>query len=532
MSSDRIRVATLAIALAASPAIADGTRDPDRPVFFRAPDARTAGAIRDAIHFFGSPSPNIREKARDDLFDIGWWTVERLADTVREGGQGHRSNAILVLGRLGDPRALGPLREAVRSDAAGEWPPTLAALMLGRMRDADDRTLASFREALKSKEIDKRRIGIALALARFARRKGPESAALLEEILDAPAPTPAVHHAALFALGFFRDRVAEPTADGTGLVPRKRFLDALGSSREDVRLSAALALAISRLDVVEDVCRDLLQSDGNPEVKRAALMVLGKPRERPDPKVTDLLVQVLEGTRPSREERDAAAYLLGLHRDPRSLDALKAVAGSNRSSDLAAAAVVAIGGIEDPGVPDLLIGKLGHPTPAVCAAAAAAATRLRNPEALQRVRAALARRIQQGVSDSGARADLRLAVEEIGRILKDLEDARAGRPVADRSPPAWSSEDLRRLDRTYRQSLLDLANLRAAQVLNIAWMADYRPPGGPSLPDGGGGPFDGGSVGPREVRLSEPYDLAVEFGHRPLYTAEDDPDEARPPVPR
>ncbi len=527
----------MALLLAAPPVLADGTPDPDRPVFFRVPDPATSIRIREAVNSFGSPSPSIREKARDDLSDIGYWSVGRLIEATQTMGQQHRSNAILVLGRLGDPRALAPLREAVR-DESSEWPPVIAALMLGRMKDADDRTMAAFRDALGSREKEsKRKVAVALALAKLARRRGPDSAALLDQILDKPTPNPFVHYAALLALGFHRSRVAEATADGTGYAPTKLLRDALTAPREGTRLSAVLALALSRLDGLDPVFLVAFETDGDPEVRRAALMALGKPREMPDAPTTDLLCRVLQNNSSNQVERETAAYLLALRRDPRSFDALYAMANSNRSTDLAAAAVVALGGLEDRKVPDLLVAKLGHPSATVRAAAGVAAVRLGGTADLQRLREAIARRVQRGEDDTGARTDLRLAVEEIGRILKDREDAAAGRPVAARAPPGWKEAESAglffRLGRSHRQALLDLANLRVAQVLGIDSLFEYRPSGEPVPTGSGSGSLEGGSRFRREgVKLFEPYDLSVEFRHRPFFTLEDDPEEARPALPR
>lgn len=532
----------LAAALAAAghpgPARADGTVLPDRPVFFRDPDPATARDIRNAISLFGSPSPSDRERARNTLHDIGYWSVDRpLLEALDSKGAQHRSNAALVLGRLGDPRALGPLRALVTGDAS-EWPTSIAALMLGRMRDADDRTLAAYRAAIASERVEKRKIAVALALGKLHRRRGTDAGPLLDQILDTPTPTPFVHYAALLALGFYRSRVAEPLPDGSGYAPSARIRAALADSREGTRLSAVLALAVSRLDGFETVFLEAFRRDGDRDVRRTALLALGKPGDGPDDAVTDLLTSVLESPRTTGEERRTAAYLLSLRQDPRSVDALLRVAQSPRAPEVAAMAVVALGGIADPRVPELLAGKLGDRSATIRAAAAVGATRLGGTEDLLRLREALKRKLEQGETDRAARFDMNAAVEEIGRILRDREEAAQGRPVKPRSPPEWMEADatdlFRSLGRSHREAVLDAANARVLQVLGIDSLLEYRPLNDP-LSGSGGGDLGGASRFRREhLSHFEAYDLSIELTRRPYYGLEDYPDaeEARPPVPR
>lgn len=174
----------------ADPARAEGEPPRDRPVFFRDPDPATARAIEKALGRFGDPSPNNREAGRDALHAIGWWSVEPLLRTVERGSGQFRSNALLVLGRLADPRAL-PAARSVAAEDDTEWPPVFASLLLGRMRDADDRTLRAFRDSLASRGGDeKRKVAVVLALGKLHRRRAEEAGAMLAQVLAAPTPRP------------------------------------------------------------------------------------------------------------------------------------------------------------------------------------------------------------------------------------------------------------------------------------------------------------------------------------------------------
>ena len=537
LAAAALALAALAAGTGAPRARADGTRDPGAPVFFRDPDTDTVREISAAIGLFGSNSPDDRERARNTLHDIGYWSVGSLLDRMKSMSQQFRSNSFLVLGRLGDARALPCLRAAV-GEEGNEWPSRIAPLMLGRMRDGSDPTLAAFRDALKSRENELRKVAIALACGKLQRRRSAETGPILEGMVDEPTPNPFVKYAALLALGFHRNRVAEAAPDARGnvaFVPTRRIREALGDPREGNRLSAILALAVSRLDGLDPIFKTAFESDGNREVRRAALLALGKPRDRPDDVVTDLLVSVLEGQRSNLEERRMAAYLLMLRRDPRSVDALLRTANSPRSSDTAATAVVALGGIEDPAVPVLLLNKLSASSATVRAAAAMAATRLARPDDLRMLRGAIQKRLEQAETDASAKFDMKLAVEEIAKVLKDREDVAAGKPPAERAPPAWMEADsadlFRRLGRTHRESVLDLANLRVLQCLGIDSLFAYRNPDAGKNADIGLVDAAPGARRPHTV-YAEQFDLAIEFARRPYYGAEDDPEEAPTPVPR
>ena len=518
----------------APPARAEGA---DRPVFFRDPDPATARAIDRAIGRFGDPSPNNRETGRDELFDIGYWTVNPLHGVVEEKGSQFRCNSLLVLGRLADPRSSGLLR-AVAGEEKTEWPPVFAALMLGRMRDASDAAMAVYGRALDVPQNDKRRAAVALSLGKIHRRRAVEGGDLLERILDAPTPNPAVHYAALLALGFYRSRVAEPSADGASWVPSRRIADALGDSREGMRYSAVLALALSRLDGFETIYRRAFEDDGDKRVRLAALLALGKPREAADDSVTDLLTSVLESPRVTGQERTMAAYLLALRKDPRSVDALLRTANSPRSADVSAAAVVALGGIADPRVADLLVSRMSHPSPTVRAAAAVASVELVETADLKRLREILMRRLEQGETSEEAKFDMTAALDEIGKILRDREDARNGLPVKRRPPPEWFQEDsmdlFLRLGRTHREAVLDAANLRVLEVLGIDSLFPYRPTVDGAPPAGEGGLGSATRFRREHSVYLEQYDLRNDFDRRPFYTPEDYPDEGGPaaPVPR
>ncbi|NUN53752.1 MAG: hypothetical protein HUU06_13345, partial [Planctomycetaceae bacterium] len=523
----------------ADPARAEGEPPRDRPVFFRDPDPATARAIEKALGRFGDPSPNNREAGRDALHAIGWWSVEPLLRTVERGSGQFRSNALLVLGRLADPRAL-PAARSVAAEDDTEWPPVFASLLLGRMRDADDRTLRAFRDSLASRGGDeKRKVAVVLALGKLHRRRAEEAGAMLAQVLAAPTPSPSVHNAALLSLGFFRSRVAEPSGDGSSWVPSATIREALASSRAGPRLSAVVALAVSRLDGLDGVFLDAFERDDDREVRRVALLALGKPRAEPDDRVTDLLTSVLGSVRATGEERRTAAYLLTLRKDARSVDALIRAASSPGSSEVAAAAVVALGGMDDRRVAGLLVGKLSHPVATVRAAAAVASVELRETADLLLLREALQRRLQQGETNTVAKFDMTCALDEIGLILRDRDDAKEGRPVRERPAPEWleaSSADLFfRLRRTHRQAILDEANLRVQQVLGVDSLFPYRPGADPFAGGGGEDGLGGATRFRREHSVYlEQYDLRTELDRRPFFTMEDFSDGAGEPpaVPR
>jgi HEAT repeat protein len=509
-------------------------------VFFRDPDPATARAIDNSVNLFGSPSPSDRERARDALHDVGIWSVPRLLEAVRSMGSQHRCNSLLVLGRLGDPRALATMRATLAEDGS-DWPPAFAALMLGRMGDVDDRTMTVYRAALASRENEKRKISIALALGKIHRRRADDAGEMLVRILEAPTPTPAVHEAALLALGFFRARVAVPSEDGSRWVPSPRIEAALSSKREGMRLSAIVALAVSRLDGFEGVFREAFERDGDTRVRLAALLAWGKPRDVPDDAVTDRLTRVLKDMRVTGKERRLAAYLLTLRKDPRSVKALIDTANSPRSAEVAAAAVVALGGIEDERVAPLLVGKLTDRSATVRAAAAVASVELVATEDLKRLRVALRRRLERGETDKAVKFDMTAAMDEIGKILRDRDERRGGIEVKPRPEPQWLEADatdlFHRLGRSHRQAVLDTENLRVLQVLGIATLHPYRPGFDTGVPSGESGSGELGSVNRFRRDHSdtlEKWDLRIEFDRRPYYTLEDYPDRAgdRPAVPR
>jgi HEAT repeat protein len=514
------------------------------PVFFREPDPATARDILDAIDLFGDPSPNNRERARDRLFDIGYWSVPRLREALRERKGPFKSNSLLVLGRLGDRRAIPDMRDEVKDDPS-EWPPSIAALMLGRLKDDGDATIAAFRAALAAGENDKRRVAVCLALAKLHRKRSPDCLSMLEPTLDARSANPFVHHAALLALGFFRSRVVEALPDGSGFQPSRRFREALSDREKDtgMRLSAILAMALAYNNSFHPLFVNAFQRDGDHQVRLAALLALGRNRE---PATTALIAAALESTSSNGAEERMAAYLLSrradlLKGDEKSLNALNRAATASRAPEVAAAAVVALGGVDDPRILPLLIAKLGDRTATVRAAAAVAATRLVASEDLKKAREALQRRLQAAETDESAKADMQMAVAEIEKILKDRDDAAKGLTPKARPPVAWLEADAKDLflvlGRDERQRLFDFVNHRAIQVLGIDDLFEYRPVYDPTEPAEGLGTTGttGASLRPKRpgVKYTDQYDVRVEFARRPYFVPEqDDPDAPTVPLPR
>ena len=535
-----VRIALFAAlaAIAGPPPVLAGDGSGDRPVFFRQPDAETARDIRKSIERFDLPSARDREQARDRLFDIGYWTVEPLVDTVVHKQASFRSNALLVLGRLDDPRAL-PVARATLRDNVAEWPPAIAALVLGTMRDGDSEALDAFKQALASRENEKRKIAVVLALGKLHRVHPGRGAVLIEEVLAAPTATPFVHYAAVLALGFHRNRVSEPAPDGNGFVPSARLRAALADPREGMRLSAVLALALSPQDSFRPVFLERFREDGDKDVRLVSLLALGRPGN-PDPEITALIAAVLESTKPSDAERRLAAYLLQVRADPAARDALIRTANAPRSTEVAASAVLALAGLDDPRARDLIFSKLSASSATVRAAAAIALTRLKTMEDLSRARVAIAKRLEIGEPDGKCKFDMQLAADEIVKCMRDIQDRAQGIEPKPRPSPPWEEADAKdlfdTLGRTHRERVFDFVNARARQVLGVASLLDYRPRSEPdfSTPtlDGQGG----GGGGRRAMRengaIGEPRDLEVELLRRPYFAPEDDPEGAPAAVPK
>ncbi len=539
--TDRVRRRLAAALVLAAAALAAPAAAGDDPVFFRNPDPETAREISAAISLFGDPSPNTKERARDGLFRIGWWSVSRLLETVKERQGQFRTNSYLVLGRLGDRRALPAMRAEVLEDS--EWPPAVAALMLGRMRDAEDPTMEAFGAVLRTDAgKNLRRQAVCLALAKLHRRRAADAVPLLEEALFRRTANPAVHHAALLSLGFFRGRIVEALPDGTGFQPRREIAEFLKSKDTGMRLSAILAMSISYIDAFHP---HFLRAcgDGDLQVRLVAMLAAGRKR---DSDTTALLARVLEDPTADERERQMAAYLLGrrpdlVAGDPRAFDALSRAITAPRAPEVAAAALVALAGVEDERAAKVLVSKLSAASATARAAAAVGSVRLRAKADLERAREEIAARLRAGEPDDNARDDMKAAVEEIGAILADRDAAALGLAPKPRPPVAWKEADSRslflELGRDERQRTFDFVNLRALQVLGIESLLPYRPSYDPDeqAESLGGIGAKGLSIRVRPVnnQQSEQYDLAVELARRPYFhPEEDDPDAAPAPVPR
>jgi len=500
-------------------------------VFFEKPDAATDKKIRSFIILFGSNAPDDRERARDGLFEIGYWSVRPLLDalTARDDRSVNaRCNAVLVLGRLEqaleDVRALPALRAAVVSDGS-ENPAAFAALVLGRLRDGE--ALGPFRDALAERKRESLKTAVLVALGRLARVRGDEAATLLEQAVDRRTSVPLQREAAMLALGLFPRRVAVVSADGAGEVPAPRVRGALEDGSAGMRLSAVLALALSRRDDFYDVFLRVYRDDSDRQVRRAALLALARRR---DPATTDVLGDALESTGAGIEVRRMAAYLLAARRDPAALKRLIGVATAASKPELAAAAVVALGGIPEDRAVSLVLGKLDDRSATVRAAAAVGATRFPRTADLLRAVDRLNERLRAGEQDEAARADMTLSRRIVEHELDDRALEAAGQPRRPPLPPQpWTEADaedlLGLLGRDETQALLDLVNLRVRQVLGVEGLPAYRSPDATLI--------SGKDRIQREHAVySDERDLLRELQRRPYYTLEDLPDWARPPIPR
>jgi HEAT repeat protein len=533
-------VAAVAAALAAGvapPAARAGDDAPDGPVFFRSPDGKTAARIRNAIGLFGNPAPSDRQRARDTLAEIGIWSVPPLLEEMKEGSAQIRSNSVLVLFRLPDARALAPLRQACAGDGRGEWPPILAALALGRLRDADPATFRVFREAIASRDNERRKVAVALAGARLARVRAAEALALEESILDGRSSLGDVRDAALLALGFFPASTVELSRDGAGEVPAAPLRAGLKDNTTGTRLSSVLALALARRDAFHPVFAELQRSDGDANVRCAALLAMGARR---DDETTAVIARVLESVRSTTAERAMAAYLLVRRADPRALDALVRTATASAAPDVAAAAIVALGDLNDPRATSIVRSKLSDRNAGVRAAAAVACTRLRADADLALAEKDLVARLQQGETDASTRLDMKKALEEIRAIVEERRVRAAGGAPEPRKAPAWSDSEAgdlaRSLDRDEKDALLDVVNFRVHQLMGIAGISEYRPGGDPKAanPDTADGVSSTTTNRVRrdhEVR-SEPFDLRIELRERPYFTRDDLPEMVSVPQPR
>ncbi len=510
----------------------------DDPVFFRKPDRETAADIRNFISLFGNPAPSDRERGRDGLYEIGYWSVPRLLEEMRRDASNVRSNCILVLGRLCDPthgklhddRVVPEMREIVLAEARSEWPPALAALMLGRVRSSEDRTLDALRGALGSRENEQRRIAVGLALGRLARVREVEAGDMLMGILSQRQAMPDVRAAALLALGFFPRRVAEVSPSGDE-VPSPVFREALGDTTAGARLSAVLALAISRRDSFHPLFVDRFRNDGDIEVREAALLALAVDRS---PETTRLIEGVLTSVKSRGAERRLAAYLLSRRGDADSLQSLLSVVNSPRSAEVAACAVVALASIADPRAVTTVLQKMVDRSSTVRAAAAIAATRFRRDEDLAMAELQIRKRLETGEPDASARYDLKKAEAEIAALREDIRKKARGEPLEPRPAIQWEEGEARglfaTLERDERQAMLDRVNERVREVMGVVGIFPYRP-GAESSEDGeGGGPLAGREKRPHS-RFGEQYDLDIELRARPYYDLEDIPSYSPTPVP-
>jgi HEAT repeat protein len=521
-------VATLSIPRADSPIPSAAAADDLGPVFFRKPDLETAQSIHKLLNLFGSPAPSDRERGRDGLFDIGFWSVPRLIEKVREDASHSRSNAILVLGRLNDPlhgklndlRIHPALRDTVGVDARSEWPPALAALMLGRMKDADDATFEAFRLALAAREGEKRRVAVALALGRMATERETVAGDMLEGMLRTRLPTPDARFAALLALGFFPRRVAEVSPDRAEEVPSPLFRQALADSSSGIRRSAVLGLSISRRDAFHPVFVETFRRDGEKEVRLAALLAVGARR---DAETTKFLISVLQTLGHSGEEQIMAAYLLSRRADPTSIQALIRTAKAPGGTDLQGAALLALGSMDDSDAEYLVLEKLTDRSATVRSAAAVAITRFPTVDSLKKGEQRLRSRLISGETDGSARENMRRAADHVAGLLDDRTARAAGKEPPPRATPKWDEIDasdlFRQFERDERETLMDLVNRWAETIIGIAGLLEYR-----THTDFVAGDADTPGRARRPgLKFSEQYDLALDLDKRPYYDLQDLP---------
>jgi HEAT repeat protein len=423
---------------------------PDTPPFFEDPDPESADRIRDAIEFLKRPSASTRTRAREELVDIGYWAVAPLRKLIYDGTFSQRRSAGLVLGTILDPRGLPDLIRVAREDRQ-EFPPSFAALMIGKFRDPS--TLPVLRELIRSGRKSHRQRSCVLAVAKIGHEKSYE---VLEEVLRREKGI--LQESATFCLGFFRTK-ALVRAPGGVARPCDLLLAALRSRDENLRRSAMLALALlghrDLKEIYERVVRDVRE---DAEIRRIALLALGR---FPDADVTELVLAVLVNRATDSRVKEMAAMVLKDRKDPGVLETIKAFHPEDVT--LRAALTLALSNFDDPEAVRLIIQRLWDTHDQVSAAAAIGLSRITDPEGKELAIRALDQALEQGVSDSDVRYDMRLARE----LLREKEPDGEFRWVGNRR----FAEDL---PKDIEERILDAVNNEVERILDIASLTQIK----------------------------------------------------------
>jgi len=414
-------------------------------VFFKNPDRATALRIKSAIDDLKRNSISDHTRGRATLEEIGYWAVRPLQDAVLNGkNPSLRGNAALVLGTIRDPRGLPYLLRSAEHDSHG-YVPAFATLVIGKFKSAE--TLPRLRR-IRKEAARYHRIAAVLAIAKT---EAPGSFELLEETLRTENQS-LVREAAIFCLGFFRDKALVPGKGGVA-VPCDHLLKALRSAKEGQRRSALIALALLGHRDLKSYYWAHATKDKDPGSRRIALLALGR---FPDEDVTKLLLATLGNIRAPAKVRIMAAFLLKDRKDPMVLGKLLE---PNQDNQLKAALTLALSNFDDPKAVDKMIYRLTDQSDQVQAAAAIGLSRLKDPDQRAKAIKAITRRLQ---GDGGnLHKTVRHNLERSRAILRDGE-----------APPGeflhlGNDEFVADLPKDVEERVLDFVNREAERVLEL-----------------------------------------------------------------
>ena len=515
----------------------DGAAAGDAPgaeVFFRDPDRATAQRIEALMSQFTADGVQSRRKARVELADLGWWTVEPLLVTLREKDPPARGAAILTLDALGDQRALPALRESVVREDSNAYVGAFAALALGRFRDTQ--AIGPLRKALQNtRNLDMLRAAVPLALARI---RTPEAEAQLRVQLEDRSAVEPVASARYLAAGFFPELAL---AKGGGQ-PGAPLQTGLASTRRGERQAALLAflVATARTTAGKDFLVQFADNEDAPTVLAVALLGLAA---FPDSDVTERLAKTAASGAPDGI-RELACDLLVPRADATTLPTLLKILRSPAGARLRARALLAAGRIDAKEARDAILDRMTDKAPLVRAAAAVAAATSSSDALRAAARQKIDGRMAGGESDAKVRDLLQIARQVL---------------AGDRTAVAWPEVSpepfFASVAQSQRMRLIRAVNRRVELSLDLGkitnlqsddqLIADSTPgvlngfdprtggtvEGVPSEDNPGGGPNVGqvprspmGSMGSsRTSDWPELRDLLLELAHRPYFSTDDFP---------
>lgn len=367
----------------------------------------------------GAPRRSVGRLAAEALAAIGEAALGPLVTALEDSPAAGRASAALVLGDLGDKRAVAPLAGALKDKAPAVR--SAAAESLGKL--ADRAALDGLAAALRQDESETVRWRAAWALGRLgdARAVQPLAAALrdpsqtvgayaaealgriggpeaVQPLIDAFQSGGHVREAVLQALVRIGEPAVRPlietfrqlhapgggtTAAGAGdlLVQIGRpavgpLTAALGDPAVPVRYMAACTLGKIKDDVaVEPLAARLTDAEGgvSVEVARALLAIGGKG--------IDVLCEALRQENPTARAAAALALASGPTREPKVIGPL-GIALKDRRISIRTEAARALGMTQNPAAVDLLLGALKDPVAQVRRQAAESLAILRDPRAI------------------------------------------------------------------------------------------------------------------------------------------------------